>query len=791
MKKLIPLVAFTLVALFANAQVCTPVNCISSLPAYGGICDTMLASGRVNQSYSDFESFVLTSTCFDAGLIDPSQAGNSIKITMVDNFTYTGMPTGISGATNANSYSPPNNGNVAGCVRFQGIPTQVGVFKSTVNFLADVRLCTFPYIAINNNAAGYGLRMTILPDPTFTGLAATYCTTDAPVALTVTGTTGGTFSGQGVSGTTFDPATAGVGTWTVKYKVTKQEGAAIAPATDSMMVTVTVVAPSFTYYVDSDGDGYGQTANTILSCASSAPAGYAAQGGDCNDNNANINPSKPEICNGIDDNCNTQSDEGLALYTYYYDGDNDGYGNADNSIVSCQVLAPATYVANNGDCDDSDADINPGAVEIPNNAVDENCDGNLGVVDTDNDGFDSSVDCNDNNNTIYPGAPELCDGLDNDCDGFIDLADLNSGLTTYTYYVDSDNDGYGSVSSITSCANTAPAGYANNNTDCDDANSAIHPGATEVCDGIDNNCSGSADEGLALNIYYADADNDGYGNAAVTVSTCSGTAPVGYVINDEDCDDGDPGRNPDAIEVCDNIDNNCDGNVDEGLSLNTYYLDADADGYGITNTNVITCSVITPVGYVLVDGDCDDTDDAIYPGAPELCDGKDNDCANGIDDGLSQEIYYRDFDGDGYGDQTSTVTTCEQSAPTGYVSNFTDCNDANLDIHPGATEIPDNGIDEDCNGSDLLSGLTTVEAQFGIKMYPNPVKDYVVLSGKLTDNLVLTVYDLQGKQLLTRAMVQATNYVLDLSSLKAGYYMLEVTNKNNGQRGFNRIAVVK
>jgi hypothetical protein len=699
-----------------NAQVCTPVNCSANLPSYGGICDTMLATGRVNQAYSDFESYVITGNCFDAGLISPPNAGTQVRITSVHNFTFAGQAAGLTGATNASTYTIPNGGTVLGCVRYQGTPTQVGVFKNMVNFQADIILCAIP-ITQNNNAASYGLRMTVLPDTSFTGLASTYCATDAPATLTVTGTPGGVFSGPGVSGNTFNPATAGVGTHVVKYKVSAQQGSAIAAATDSGLVVVTVVAPSYTYYLDNDNDGYGLIGFTINSCSSTPPAGYAPVALDCNDNNSLINPGSQEVCDNIDNNCNVQIDEGLPLITYYEDSDNDGFGNPTVITTSCVGISPGGYVTNDLDCDDNNNAINPNALEIPNNAVDENCDGNLSVVDNDLDGYNSDVDCNDNNNTVYPGAPELCDGIDNNCVGGID-----EGLTQYTYYLDGDNDGYGSTTSTTTCAVTAPNGYVTNNTDCNDGNANIHPGATEVCDGVDNDCSGGVDNGLPQFTYYQDNDNDTYGDSNFPLITCASTAPQGYVIAQADCNDGNAAINPGASEACDGIDNNCDGNTDENLATFTYY---------------------------------------------------------------------RDFDTDGFGDATQDSVTCAANPPAGYVINNTDCNDADLGTNPAATEIPNNGIDEDCDGADLIIGINTLEAEFGIKVFPNPAQNFVTLTGKLTDNLTVTIYDLQGKQLYTHAMVQASNYMLDITNLKPGYYMLEVNNKLTHARAFTKIVVIK
>jgi trimeric autotransporter adhesin len=224
------------------AQACTPVSCISTLPAYGGICDTILLNGRVGNAYSDFESFHITTACFDAVVISPANAGTNIRIVRVDNFTYTGLPTGLTAAANQGTFSAPSNG----CIRVSGTPTVAGVFAVTANFLADIN--AFPFgcgsfpIAQNDNAASYALDLIVLPKPDFTIPKTSFCANEPAVTLSLAAnsTTGGTFSGPGVFGSTFDPNTAGVGTHTIKYRVTAQQGAAIGPATDSFSITVTV-----------------------------------------------------------------------------------------------------------------------------------------------------------------------------------------------------------------------------------------------------------------------------------------------------------------------------------------------------------------------------------------------------------------------------------------------------------------------------------------------------------------------------------------------------------------------
>ncbi len=435
-------------------------------------------------------------------------------------------------------------------------------------------------------------------------------------------------------------------------------------------------ADASTWYEDSDSDGYGNSSSTTAAC--SQPTGYTSDNTDCDDTTSSVSPAASETAyNGTDDDCDaTTPDDDL---------DGDSYNLAD-------------------DCDDEDAAVSPSGYDVCEDGVDQDCSGAdetcvVTATDADGDGHDAIADggddCDDTVAAVNPAATEVCDGVDNDCNG--DTDDDDSGVADQsTWYRDADSDSYGSASSPQAACDQ-PSGYVADNTDFNDSSAAAYPGATEICDEIDNDGDSSTDEGVTTT-YYADSDGDSYGDASDSAALCAATAT--YSTTDAtDCNDSSASVNPGATETCNSTDDDCDGDTDEGVT-NTYYADGDGDGFGTSDTTQEACS--EPTGFVTDATDCDDTVYAVNPAATEECDDEDNDC-NGLtdddDSGLdltSAVTWHADSDGDGYGDEARTTQACEE--PSGYVADDTDCNDASSSINPAATEVCDTSdVDEDCD----------------------------------------------------------------------------------------------
>ncbi|MFT5583898.1 MAG: hypothetical protein ACI9VR_001482 [Cognaticolwellia sp.] len=446
-------------------------------------------------------------------------------------------------------------------------------------------------------------------------------------------------------------------------------------------------------YTDADSDGYGTSTlrdSVDTDCSDSGEA--ASDGGDCDDSSASVYPGATEIvADGLDQDCD-------GVDTCHGDSDGDGYtsGTVTGTDLSCAGLGEASALTAT-DCQDSDAAINPGATELTGDGVDQNCDGlETCYRDNDNDGARgpetlgtpdlacsqpllasaaADEDCDDADSTIFPGATEgLGDGIDQDCDdqelcwqdldqdgAHADLSALSATLDCSDgssagssavagdcddsdahrspllaevpgdgvdqdcdleelCYVDQDLDGYRSELTQNdadwTCAGVGLVSATEPGGDCDDTDPLFNPGADEsdCSDPSDYNCDGS--------VAYEDADLDGH-------AAC------------EDCRDDDPWINPDASEVCDGQDNDCDGvaDNDDALDAPLWFQDDDADGYGQGDVSTRAC--FEPAGNAADGGDCEDGDPEIFPGAPDPCgDGVDQNC-----DGRGGPLSDEDKDG--------------------------------------------------------------------------------------------------------------------------------------------------
>jgi len=434
---------------------------------------------------------------------------------------------------------------------------------------------------------------------------------------------------------------------------------------------------------------------------------------DCDDDDPTRFPGNPELCDGSDNDCDEtttatdgetdtdgdgfmgcegdcddEDDEERPGQNWYPDADDDLFGDIDVLQVLCQ--RPLGYVATPGDCDDDDPDSFPGNPEACDGA-DNDCDLALpdDEADLDGDGFmPCTGDCDDGSAARFPANPEVCDALDNDCDlvvpddeedGDGDGAKICDGdcddedpdeFPGQNWYVDIDGDGFGGSTPLVACEQ--PPNTSTDGTDGDDGSADRFPGNAEVCDGLDNDCDLDVDE------EDPDVDGDGFADCV-------------------DCDDEDPTRFPDAAEACNEIDDDCDGVVpaaeldgdsdgflpctgdcddgdDEEFPGQTWHPDADGDTFG--NLNVVQVLCPRPAGWIVDGTDCDDDDALRFPGNPELCDGADNDCLDGLP---ADET---DDDGDGLMPCTGD---CDDSEAARFEGNAEECDGFDNDCDEATT----------------------------------------------------------------------------------------------------------
>jgi predicted outer membrane repeat protein len=518
------------------------------------------------------------------------------------------------------------------------------------------------------------------------------------------------------------------------------------------------INPETTWHKDKDGDGYGDPSKTSQACQQ--PPGFVDNDQDCDDDDASIHPNTTWFLDNDQDgygdpaisqvqcealtsyvtnhlDCNDADPDQYPGVSWYADADGDEYGDP-SSVTDCAPADP-TDVLDNTDCDDTDPALNPTTIWYPD------CDGDgYHVLEPVTQCEEPAGPCDDGEDplgdwtTTPPSAP--------DCDD----EDPEQNPST-RWYLDSDQDGFGAsgtvlhigcLTSYTGTENVAP-----NDTDCDDVDEEIFPGADEYCNGEDNDCDGQNDnDALDAIAWQADCDGDSYLGATEvfactptdsicddgddpdggwlesgsTAEDCDDEDPTinpetiwwpdrdgdgaggedgdviiqceppgdGYAANDLDCDDEDPLINGYADELCNGIDDNCDDLIDDQSATDApdWYPDCDGDGY-YAERAIPSC--VQPPNHCLSsegplggwadtledEADCDDEDPEQYP----------------------SQSWYIDEDNDGYGRFGEEGALVQCLEPDGYVPNNADCDDKNDQVNPLASEIPSDGVDNNCD----------------------------------------------------------------------------------------------
>jgi streptogramin lyase len=312
-------------------------------------------------------------------------------------------------------------------------------------------------------------------------------------------------------------------------------------------------------FPDKDGDG-------VANCVDVDTDGDGdPDESDCAPFNANIHSFAPEVCDGIDNNCNKQVDEGYPDYDQdglanCIDDDDDDDGDPDDT--DCSPLNDIISSKSTEICDGYDNNCNGKVDEgFPNS----DGDGEVDCIDNDddNDGDPDVVDCAPTNPDINHDAKETCDGVDNDCNLLVDEVDAAGCIL---YYKDKDDDGWGMDNKFQCLCGPLDEYTAFKSGDCDDSTWTINPDGVEICNNLDDDCDAIKDNpgSLGCKEYFIDADQDGYG-AGAPMCICW-PDDLYTTLSDGDCNEGDPMIHPAMSEDCDNIDNNCDGQIDEGVN---------------------------------------------------------------------------------------------------------------------------------------------------------------------------------------------------------------------------------